>query len=340
MAGYSLVQFPSRWLAHRFDEPIIITGGVLLFTLATLSAFAAPSFALLIVTAVFIGIGTGVHKTVAIPFLSRAYPEQTGFSLAIMDTIGQIGGMVAPILVVAILSIVFRWRVIFLLGAVASVSLGIVFHVVTAPYRMKLDGAQPIGSDSSMGEDESPSYVAVFRDRHLILFLLVTMLFTFSWNGLTAFFPLFLTVYKGYSPDSAGLLYSLLFIASVSQTATGLASDRFYRLNISVFLFGCIIAGLIRLLLVDSLLSTVLVTLLVGIGFHGFRPVRDSYLLDILLSGVDGGALGIVRTGMTMIGAISPAIIGFLSDFTGFPTAFGLLVSTLTAGAILLVVLR
>jgi len=365
MFGYSAMQFPGGWLADRFHEVLVMVGGALLFALAAVFAGFAPTFTLITVAAVGIGIGTGIHKTVAISYLSRVYPERTGLSLGIMDTIGQFGGMLAPIVVVALLASLLPWESVFFIGAAVSVVLAAALFYRAHPNkgyerRDQQDAVdqstpdesdpEPVGQTEPVDDtdatepvdqpDNSPSYIEIFTDRKLLLFLAVTMLFTFSWNGLSAFFPLFLADEKGLSPSVAGIAYSLLFAASVSQTVTGGASDRVGKLAISLLLFGGMIGGLIALLITDSVALILGLTVITGIGFHGFRPVRDSYLMDLIPPEIGGGTLGIVRTGMTAIGGVAPVVIGYLSDVFGFVVAFGLIVCVLAAGGLLIVVLR
>lgn len=369
MLGYSAMQFPSGLLADRGHEVTVMVGGAILFTAAAVFASVAPTFTLVTVAAVAIGLGTGVHKTVAIAYLSRVYPERTGLTLGIMDTVGQFGGMLAPIAVVALLGRGLPWGSVFLIGAGVTAVLATGLWVRGRLQRgdHPHDGSSREGSDvksdaateptvSETGDNETDSntsetndksdetdllsYMTIFSDRKLLLFLCVTMLFTFSWNGLSAFFPLFLTDEKGLSSGMAGIAYSLLFVASVSQTVTGGVSDRVGKLAISITLFGVMIAGLTALLVTDSLLLILGLTVITGIGFHGFRPVRDSYLMDVIPSSIGGGTLGVVRTFMTAVGAISPAVIGYLSDMLGYTVAFGLIVCTLGVGGICITILR
>lgn len=363
MFGYSAMQFPGGWLADRFHEVSVMVGGALLFALAAFFAGLAPTFVLIMLAAVGIGVGTGIHKTVAISYLSRVYPERTGLSLGIMDTIGQFGGMLAPIVVVALLASVLPWESVFFIGAAVSVVLAAALFYRAHPNKgyerrdqqsavdqTAADGTDVEAVDASDSpdtaetvgetEDDDHSYLAIFADRKLLLFLMVTMLFTFSWNGLSAFFPLFLADEKGLSPSTAGVAYSLLFAASVSQTVTGGASDTIGKLAISVLLFGVMIGGLIALLITNSVLAILGLTVVTGIGFHGFRPVRDSYLMDLIPSSIGGGTLGIVRTGMTAIGGVAPLAIGFLSDVFGYTVAFGVIVCALASGCVLILVLR
>lgn len=392
MFGYSAMQFPGGWLGDRFHEVSVMAGGALLFALAAVFAGFAPTFTLIMAAAVGIGIGTGIHKTVAISYLSRVYPERTGLSLGIMDTIGQFGGMLAPIVVVGLLASVLPWESVFFIGAAVSLVLAAALFYrahpnkgyerrdqqdavdQTASESADTDGSPEDADAASTAADTAPdgvttdsdtaaaetadaptstaetetaddadddhSYMTIFADRKLLLFLAVTMLFTFSWNGLSAFYPLFLADEKGLSPGIAGVAYSLLFAASVSQTVTGGASDRVGKLAISLLLFVVMIGGLVALLVTDSVVLILGLTVVTGIGFHGFRPVRDSYLMDLIPPEIGGGTLGIVRTGMTAIGGVAPVVIGYLSDVFGFVVAFGLIGCVLAAGGILIVVLR
>ncbi len=355
MFGYSAMQFPGGWLADRFHEVSVMVGGAFLFALAAVFAGFAPTFTLITAAAVGIGIGTGIHKTVAISYLSRVYPERTGLSLGIMDTIGQFGGMLAPIAVVGLLASVLPWESVFFIGATVSVVLAAALFYRAHPNkgyerRDQQDGVDqptPEEPDTSISDTdtadettENASYIAIFTDRKLLLFLAVTMLFTFSWNGLSAFYPLFLADEKGLPPSVAGIAYSLLFAASVSQTVTGSASDTIGKLAISLLLFGVMIGGLVALLISDSVVLILGLTVVTGIGFHGFRPVRDSYLMDLIPPEIGGGTLGIVRTGMTAIGGVAPLVIGYLSDVFGYVVAFGLIVCALAGGGLLILVLR
>lgn len=346
MLGYSTVQLPAGVLGDRFGEPRVIVGGVAVAALATFGAFLAPTFTLLTLAAILIGIGTGVHKTVAIPYLSKEYPERTGLALGVMDTIGQFGGIAAPVVVVALLASVFHWRMVFALIAVAGLTFGLLFWLSSTASNSGSDSDSDPGSENgedANGDDTNPglqAYLAIFADRKLALFLVVTTFFTFAWNGIASFFPLFLISEKGISSDTAGLAYSLLFAASISQTITGDTSDRFGRLRIALLLYSLMIVGLSLILLVESFVLILALTVVMGIGLHGFRPVRDSYLMDLIPSAVGGGTLGIVRTVMTVIGALAPAIVGYLSDTIGFVFAFTVLIVVLICGAGVIVVLR
>lgn len=89
-------------------------------------------------------------------------------------------------------------------------------------------------------------------DSELLVFVFVTVSFTFAWNGFSAFFPLFLAEEKELSDSTASISYSLLFIASFSQTVTGDLSDRIGQLQVGSSLFIIILGGILSLIVVDN----------------------------------------------------------------------------------------
>ena len=341
MIAYACMQFPAGVLGDRIGEPRVIIGGALLFTCAAALVATGQTFLFILAGAVLIGLGTGPHKTVAIPLLSKRYADRTGLALGVMDTVGQFGGMTAPLVVVAMLTF-FVWQSVFVLGALVSLVLCWLFYVtVRSDDELRTDGVS-VDDQSATDSDGTAAitYRSVFSDLRLIAFVVVAMVFTFSWNAVSAFFPLYLTAEKGLSSGVASTLYSVLFVASVSQTATGDISDRRDSLSVALGLFVLMIVAVLSLLVVTSTVVLALVTLLAGIGFHGFRPVRDSYLMDLIPEEIGSSTFGIIRTFMTGIGALSPAIVGYISDIAGFVVAFSIIGGILLFGGTVLAFLR
>ena len=71
-----------------------------------------------------------------------------------------------------------------------------------------------------------------------------------------------------------------------------------------------------------------------GLGSHGFRPVRGSYLVSVIPESVAGGTLGVVRTLIMGAGALAPATVGYLSDAVGFGVAFLALAMSMTGAVV------
>ncbi|AXR81837.1 MFS transporter [Natrarchaeobaculum sulfurireducens] len=345
MLVYAAMQFPSGALADRLGSVTVITAGALVSAIAALALIVESPFVVLVIAMLVMGAGTGAHKTVAIQLLSRAYPSRTGRALGILDTVGTFGGVVAPAAVVAVASVSFvlgaEWRAIFLAAGVLGIALAVAFWY-RVPKRVPSETSTGAVSTTRIRTDGLGRYASLFRDWRFTVFALLTILFSFTYNGLVAFAPLYLTDAAGLTEAAAGVIYSALFLASLVQVVTGDLSDRVGRLPIIVGTLALASIALIAFVfLTESAGPIVLGAALVavGIGSHGFRPVRGAYLMSAIPKDVAGGGLGVVRTLLMGAGAIAPAIVGVLSDTVGFRPAFGLLAASISGATVLAVVL-
>ncbi|MFB6122614.1 MAG: MFS transporter [Haloferacaceae archaeon] len=337
MLGYGLMQFPSGALADRFGTVRVITGGAVVAALAALLLFVSGSFPVLVAAVVLVGVGTGAHKTVAITLLTSVYTEHPGRALGTMDTVGELGGVVAPAVVVAVLAAAIDWEFVFLGAAVVALATAVAFRVRVASTIAGTD-AETDGRD----RPESRAYVAAFADPKFVAFVAVAVLFSFTQNGVAAFLPLYLTSHAGLSTPLAGGLYSAFFVAGVVQPATGELADRFGRLRVVALTLALAAASLGGLLVASGAVALAALVGLLGVGLHGTRPGRDAHLVASIPDDVAGGTLGIVRTAMMVAGGAAPALVGYLSDTAGFDVAFGslaagIVVAVAIVGALLLV---
>ncbi|MDQ2049030.1 MFS transporter [Natronolimnohabitans sp. A-GB9] len=340
MLVYALMQFPSGVLADRFGSVGVITAGAVVAGVAALALLVESPFFVLVVAMLVIGAGTGAHKTVAVRLLSHAYPSRTGRALGVFDTFGTFGGVVAPAAIVAVTGVSYAlgasWRVIFLVAGLVGLSLAVAFRLRVpkrVPSATEGDAATSAASAIDLGQ-----YTTLFRDWRFSVFALLTVLFSFTYNGFVAFAPLYLTQEAGLTDAAAGLLYSALFLASLVQLATGDLSDRVGRLPLIVGTLGLASVALIVFIVLTGVVGPVVLgaaLIAVGIGSHGFRPVRGAYLMSAIPDEVAGGGLGVVRTLLMGAGAVAPAIVGVVSDVAGFQPAFGLLAASITAATVL-----
>jgi MFS family permease len=330
MLLYSLMQFPSGALADRLDDVRVVAVGALV-AVGGAAAFLLPaSVPLLLVGMVFVGLGTGVHKTVSVRLLTRLYPDRTGRALGVFDTFGTVGGVVAPAAVVAARSL-GDWRAVFV--ACGVVGLGLVAALRTRVPRRA-------GSDDrlrdAVGALSLRAYLGPFREPRFQLFVLVTLAFAFAYNGVVAFLPLYLVETGSLTETTASLLYSVLFGASVVQVVSGGLSDRFGRLTLSVgvlSLAAVALGGLVALA-GEGLFALGAAVVVFGLGSHGFRPVRGAYLSAAFPEDVAGGGLGLVRTLLMGVGAVAPAVVGVVADTLSFRAGFALLAASMGLAAV------
>lgn len=346
MVVYALAQFPSGLLADRFGSARVIAGGVLTATAGAGVVVLGGPFGLLVVAMLVMGAGTGAHKTVAIKLISLVYPARTGRTLGIFDTFGTFGGVVAPLGVAGVAAFAVDWRVVFVFAALLGVALGSAV-AVRVPGHVS-DGGRTGNGGGNTVNVPFRAYARPFRTPRFVAFVALTFAFSFAYNGLVAFLPLFLVQEVGTSTAAASVLYSVLFVVSVVQVLTGELADRIGRLTVVSVTVGLATVSL-ALLLVSSgsgveLLGVPLVAALAVVGFgvggHGFRPARDAHLTGLLPDSLAGGGIGAVRSGLMAVGAVSPALVGLTADLAGFVVAFSLLLVSLSGAVALAVGLR
>ncbi|MGQ3328902.1 MFS transporter [Halorubrum sp. FL23] len=344
MAVYAALQFPSGAIADRVGAVRVIAAGAAVAGVGALSLIADTSFAVLAGVMLVIGAGTGAHKTVAVRLLSRVYPVRTGRALGAHDTFGALGGVAAPAAVTlfvaappALAALLSRlpgadWRGLFVVTGVAALALAAAFSL-RVPGRLPADADR--GPDREGPDPGARDYLSLFEDRRVAGFVLVTIAFSFAYNGAVAFLPLYLSQAGGLSTATANLLYSGLFAVTFVQLVSGDLSDRLGRFPVMVAALGLAAAALVGVVAVAETGPVVLGALVVafGLGSHGFRPVRGAYLIEALPERLAGGGLGVVRTLLMAAGALAPATVGAVADASGFRAAFGLLAGALALAA-------
>jgi len=334
MGGYAIMQFPSGALADRVGTVRVIVGGAVVASAASLALFVSTTYALLVVAVVGVGVGTGAHKTVAITLLTTVYPDRSGRTLGVMDFVGELGGALAPVVVVAVVAAALPWQSLFLGAAVGGLLLAGAF-AVRVPDRVPDRDVGTGGFDAGLR-----AYLAAFTTPRFSAFAVVAILVSLTVSGVTAFLPLFLESRVGIDASLAGLLYSGFFVVAAVQPVTGDLADRLGPLRVIAVLLGIAITALTVLVVAGAGLVVVGgATLLLGVGLHGVRPGRDAHLMALIPDDVAGGTLGVVRTSMLGASAASPAAVGYLSDVASFSVAFGALAAVLAVATVVVAVL-
>lgn len=342
MLVYAVLQFPAGVVADRVGAVRVVTAGVAVAGAAALVLAVPAPLAVLVAGMVLVGVGTGVHKTVAVDLLATLYPSRRGRALGVHDTFGAFGGVVAPAVVVAAAADP-GWHALFLGGGVLGLALAAAFWL-RAPDDAAEDASEDDEQRAGEASDDTAAdgtpglaaYRALLADRRFGVFLLVTVGFSFAYNGVVAFLPLYLTDAAGLDGTAASLLYSALFAVSLVQLTTGELSDRFSPLAVVGATLALATAGLFGLLAVArSPLALGATVVAFGLGSHGFRPVRGVYLVDVVPDSLAGGGLGVARTILMGAGAVAPAVVGFVSERAGFRAAFGVLFASLALAAVL-----
>jgi MFS family permease len=322
--SYGIGQLPGGWLADRFGPRWMITLGIWGVAVAGFFVGLSQSFGIMVVSLALMGVLGGGYHPAAPPMISSLVePMRRGRALGLHMIGGGASFFLSPIIAMAIAAY-WGWRGSFICLAIPTLAFGIYFH-----WLLKNREA---GRSMDRGRSSRPTERApggrLFRPLIVVIFLS-----TFSAAVLfsvMSFIPLFLVDKIGYSKETAGTFFAVIYSAGLwASPLGGYLSDRFGP--IPVLLFVLLLTGPVIFLLhfVSSWIGIGILLLALGMIIYVRMPVSESYILSHTPEGRRSGVLGIYFfAGMEGGGILTP-LMGYLIDHQGFFVTYTLAASIL-----------
>ncbi len=319
---HTLLQLPSGYLADRIGGKRAVELGLVLASLAIIASGLAPSFAILLLSRLFLGVGTATIFIAALSCVNGLVPpERRAFAQGLFGAAANIG-----VLLVLLLSQLAAswggWRGTFLIEG--ALILGIAWLFSTR-MRQEARGAQAAPAP----------WMEILREPSLYLLGLAHILGYGVFTGLTAWMATFLWEQHGVGLQWAGPLAAFMpASAVVARVLGGALSLRRERQVIVI----SVLATAVGLLLLPLLPSTPLVLLdLLLIGWFASMPFGAifSYIPLVSAKGASGRGLSLVNL-VGNVGALAfPPVIGYALDATGsFTAGFGLVAAIGLGGGV------
>ncbi len=273
----------------------------------------APTYHLMLVAAILIGLGLSTYHPQGIAVLTGSYPaEMRGRVLGIHGIGGSMGFLTGPFLGGVILSLWglkgFKW--IWIPGLLMA-------FVIWKFLKIK---EKPV----------EKSYMSAFNFTLLAVAFLASIN-TFFSRGITSFMPSYFYA-KGEGIFKSNLFTTYMLLPGlIAQPIGGAISDYLGRKR--VIAFGYMMSALLLILF----LKYPHIYILIAMGFFVFLtiPVRYAFVIDV--AGEKAGTgVGVMLTFSLMLASLAPTLIGFLIDNFGFENAFRV-IAFIGAGAGLVV---
>ncbi len=332
---YLLCQVPAGYLADRFGAR-----GLMLTTLLLWSAFTgmtglAGSFAWLLVVRALFGAAQGSFPPASFKAIAeRTTPRARGTVTGVVMSASGFGPGIAPLIVAPLIASV-GWRDTFFSLAVAGAAIGVLlWAVLPKPLPARLTRTV-----DETGGTPRASRREVLRSLQLWKFAAVFCAMNLLVSGLISWVPSYLLETKRLSITTTGVLAAIPMLVTVGTTILGgWLFDRFFHQRIRWFLVPVIAVTAFFLALMLTASSavefTVYETLALGVASLGSMclfglPMRA------LPTEHAGIGMGMLNLGGQVAAAVSPLLMGFLVDRFSYTAAFGLLVVTTAAGAVI-----
>jgi MFS family permease len=208
-------------LADRISRWLIIGLAVILWSLASGGSGLAPTFAILVATRVFIGVGEGGYGPAAPTILSDLFPIETrGRIMAIFYTAIPVGSALGYV-IGGLVGAHLGWRWAFYLVTPPGLLLGLLCFWQRDPR---------VGADHLVQKSPRRSirdYLNLFRTRSYLINCIAQTLMTFATGGLGFWAPAYLR-YRNQSPEVGMTIFGLITVVAglISTLLGGVIADR------------------------------------------------------------------------------------------------------------------
>jgi FSR family fosmidomycin resistance protein-like MFS transporter len=308
-----LANLPSGFLADAMKRRSVLLGVCLVFLgLGSLLMSFAPSYWPLLFFMAIGGLGSGSFHPQSIAILSSAYRERRAFALGIHDSAANLGEVIAPLTIGALLTYT-DWRTTLQVWAMPGIVVGLSYMLFCPEAERTADRGERL---------KTLVWKDVVKNRDVLVMFFVSVFRTLGQSGLTVFLPLYMTLQLKLPVAAMGFYIStLFFFAGVSPTFSGWLSDRIGRVRLIVA--GSALAGL-SVMALPHLAPGIPLGIgcaLVGGLLWALRPVIFAAAMEIAPPELAGTTVGFLYSGNMGLSFIAPLSAGLVADAYGLAAA-------------------
>ena len=321
MTAYNLLggvlQAPVGFLVDRWGPRRVLFAGLAMNAIGVLLMGFADAYWLLLILAVFAGLGNSVFHPADYAILSGSIgSDRLGNAYSTHTFAGFLGGACAPIGILAMVQFT-DWRT-------ALIAAGLVGLLVLALMVLRRDVLQGEGgtAETPTVEAEEPpasgaSGLSLILSAPVLLFLAYFVLYGMAGGGLTAFTVSSLMNLHGIGLDPAnGALTGYLFGIVGGILAGGVVADRFPRhmITSTAGLVLVALAALTPAFFAPPAYTFIAILAAAGFGMGVILPARDLMIRKIVPPGDSGKVFGFIFVGYSIGGSLAPLLYGWLLD--------------------------
>src|SRR6478736_7054576 len=303
----ALTQAPIGYLADHIGARKVLLIGLSVGGLALIILGLHLSYTSLIVCAALLGLANSVYHPCDYAILSAHMDvRRMGRAFSIHTFAGFLGGAVAPAIMAALVATVGGPGALIVAGAVGPAVALLLFAV-----------GIPDASSADRRADGGSAAKQSIMTPAIIMLTLFFMLLGLSNAGISNFGVVALMSGYGVTFSAANIaLTAFLGASAAGVLAGGYLADRTLRHGqVAAACFA--INAVIILVIATISLPSVVLTIAMGVaGFLGgvIAPSRDMLVRNAAPPGAAGRAFGIVSTGFTLGGIVSPLLYGWIMD--------------------------
>ncbi len=313
-------------LGDRRSRPRLIAVGVALWSVATALSGFATSFVALLAARASVGVGEAAYGTVGPSLLSDYYPaERRGRVMAVFFAAIPVGSALGYV-IGGLVDAHYGWRRAFFVAGAPGIVLAALCLWLRDPPRGAQDGAPA----EPPHRGPRHTYRRLLGNRPYALTVAGYAAYTFAVGGLAAWMPAFLERVRGMPRAQATVSFGEIVVVTgfVGTFAGGWLGDRWARRTPAALVWLCALSTLAAAPLVWITLTTpsprVYLATMVAAQFCLFLstgPVNAA-IVNLVSPLERATAVALSVFAIHFFGdAISPFLIGVISDATSLATA-------------------
>ncbi|MGH7908350.1 MAG: spinster family MFS transporter [Thermodesulfobacteriota bacterium] len=324
----------------------IIALGVGLWSLATVGASIAQNYSQLLLARSLVGIGEASYVVTAPTLISDYFGrERRGKALSFFVMALPVGSALGYILG-GHLGEIYSWRSAFLIVGFPGVLMVLLCLKIREPQRGAVDDTiiyEP-SADSAQISSLKEVYIALLRNKQFVTAVLGLTAYGFALGGLGAWAPTFLHRINGLPLGLANKLFGIVLIASAlfGTLAGGYIGDYFLKYTKKAYFLTSSTGMLIGVpILITAILSrnpsVYWPAVFFTAFFLSFTVVLNAAIINAVHPRIRSTAMSVNIFIVHLFGdAISPPMIGWISDISDLKTAIMLTPIMIAVGALIL----
>jgi predicted MFS family arabinose efflux permease len=271
-------------------------------------------------------VGGAAQHPVGSALLSHHYKKKKlGTALATHFTAGNVGTAVIPLCAAVLISL-WGWRGTVILFAVPAILVGLAMSIwlkdpatkepqqVTKPTSFWRDSAQVMGNQN-------------------MRWILIAAMVAAGGSGhgiISSFLPLYLDHNLGMSATAVGVIFTVMNVGSIfGPMLGGKLADRYHpqRILLAAYLVSALVTLAIPVL-GASYAGVAIASLILGVSAFGTHPILQTLVAHTTSGGNRDTGFAWFYTATFLAGAFWSPAVGYLSEWSGLPVAFGVMAAS------------
>lgn len=348
---YSVCQLPIGPFADVYDNQKILVCGMSVLALGISLVAISTTYPVMVLGMIIAGIGGSTYHPTGMALISDNESNETyGRSMGVHGTLGSLGTVVAPLVVVTVAE-TSGWRSALLTGSALGLFFSLILYV-----------AYPMVSPKN-ADDESPNFVTAIRQtfheeldrqaildnvstyllsREIIVLGLLFLVVGAEVRAVQTFTASFAVSKTGLEESFGGTMLSITMVtAGLASMFAGVVVDKLDRDFFAAATFagtGVTIAILVYFPL-DLIQLTAGFVVLGGV-LYGVYPATNAMAAATSVTSTSGSLFAVTNTASAVGGAAGAYILGIVADVTTIQHAFFTTSAIAAVGVLIVIVAR